>query len=226
MTTNSELKLYDHLLQFPLFQGMSQGELMQLAGNTRLGFLKLPAGRQVIADGDSCDHLYLLISGTITIETQSDDHTYRMTEWISAPWLVQPEALFGLSTRHSQDVRTVSDTHFITISKDEVLRLLDDFLIFRLNLLNLLSTQSQRRSRHPWRRSPRSLEERITRFITDHVVYPAGAKTLHILMQQLAAEVGDTRLNVSRTLNAMQQKGLLTLHRGRIVIPMLEHLFV
>ena len=147
MPLNSELKLYDHLLQFPLFQGMSQGELMQLAGNTRLGFLKLPAGRQVIADGDSCDHLYLLISGTITIETQSDDHTYRMTEWISAPWLVQPEALFGLSTRHSQLVRTESDTHFITISKDEVLRLLDDFLIFRLNLLNLLSTQSQRRSR-------------------------------------------------------------------------------
>ena len=223
---NRELKLYDHLLQFPLFQGMSKSELLQLAGNTRLGFLKQPAGKLILNDSDSCDQLFFLISGKITIETQSDDHAYRMTEWITAPWLVQPEALFGFSPRYTQSVRSESEVHFITLSKDEVMRLLDDFLIFRLNLLNLFATQSQRRSRHPWRRSPRTLEERITRFITDHAIYPAGAKTLHILMQQLAIEVGDTRLNVSHALNAMQEKGLITLHRGRIHIPLLEHLFM
>ena len=46
------------------------------------------------------------------------------------------------------------------------------------------------------------------------------------MMEQLAVEVSDTRLNVSRTLNSMQQRGLIELHRGRIVIPMLERLFM
>ena len=221
-----ELKLYDHLLQFQLFQGMSQNELLQLAGNTRFGFRKVQAGQQIVGDGDDGKLLFFLISGQIRVDTSSDDHSYRVSEWLTAPWLVQPEALFGATPRFTQTVTTHSDSHFITLSKDEVLRLQDDFLIFRLNLLNLLATQSQRRGRSSWRRSPRTLEERIVRFFTSHVVYPAGKKEIRILMEQLAKEVVDTRLNVSRVLNSMQYRGLVTLHRGRIVIPMLEQMFM
>lgn len=205
---------------------MSQSELLQLAGNTRFGFMKLPAGRLILREDEDCRQLFFLISGQISIESRSNDHAYLMSEWLSAPWLIQPERLFGAAPRHTQTVRTHTEVHLITLSKDEVLRLLDDFLIFRLNLLNLLSTQSQRLSRYPWRRMPLTLEERITRFLTDHAVYPAGRKELHILMSQLADEMGETRLNVSRTLNDLQRRGLVELHRGRIVVPMLEHLFM
>ena len=45
-------------------------------------------------------------------------------------------------------------------------------------------------------------------------------------MNQIAAELNDSRLDISRTLNAMQAKGLLTLYRGRIEIPMLERLLM
>ncbi len=217
---------YAHLLQFQLFQGMSRGELLQLAGNTRFSFQKEQAGKAILHDGDDCRQLLFLIKGQIVIDTPSDDHTYHVTEWLSAPWLVQPEALFGLSPRYTLTARAHTDAQFISLSKDEVLRLLDHFLIVRLNLLNLLATQAQRRSRQAWRRAPATLEERITRFLTLHAVHPAGPKEVHILMKQLATEVSDTRLNVSRTLAGMQRRGLLQLHRGRISIPMLEHLFV
>jgi DNA-binding GntR family transcriptional regulator len=45
-------------------------------------------------------------------------------------------------------------------------------------------------------------------------------------MNQLAAELNDSRLDISRTLNQMEDDGLLTLHRGRIEIPMLERLLM
>ena len=45
-------------------------------------------------------------------------------------------------------------------------------------------------------------------------------------MEQLAREVNDSRLDVSRALNAMQRDGLLVLRRGRIEIPSLEHLLM
>ena len=63
-------------------------------------------------------------------------------------------------------------------------------------------------------------------FFLDHCVYPAGRKDIRILMAQLAQEVGDSRLDVSRVLNAMQAEGLLYLHRGRIEIPSLERLLM
>ena len=37
----SDFRLYDSLLRFPLFQGLSRAELLQLAGQTKFGFLKL-----------------------------------------------------------------------------------------------------------------------------------------------------------------------------------------
>ncbi len=226
MDEHRNLKLYDQLLQFPLFQGMSRSEMLQLAGNTRFGFHKIAAGKTVVKEGDECRQLLFLISGCITITSTSDDHSYQMTEWLAAPWLVQPEVLFGTATRYTLTARADSDCHFIVLSKDEVMRLLDDFLIFHLNLLNMLSAQCQRHTHTAWRRSPRTLEERIVRFFADHSLYPAGKKELSILMQQLAIEVGDTRLNVSRILNSMQLRQLLCLSRGRITIHSLEQLFM
>ena len=43
-------------------------------------------------------------------------------------------------------------------------------------------------------------------------------------MEDLARIVNDTRLNVSHALNAMQDNGLVELHRGEIIIPRLEDL--
>ena len=226
LTGNGLSPFYDQLLQFPLFQGMSRSELLQMAGNTRFDFQKISAGRHVVDEGEPCVRLFFLVSGTLDIFSNSDDRSYQMCERLQAPWLIQPEALFGLTFRYTLSVHAHTDCRFIMLSKDEVLRLFDDFLTFRLNLLNLLATLSQQRGHRPWRSAPKSLYERIARFFVDHSCYPAGRKELRILMEQLAIEVNDSRLNVSRVLNDMQHRGLIELHRGRIVIPSLELLFM
>ncbi|MBR4897776.1 MAG: Crp/Fnr family transcriptional regulator [Prevotella sp.] len=222
----TELKIYEQLQQFTLFQGLSRTELLQMAGNTKFGFVKMSAGKTLVREGEQCTQLQFLINGQLAANSVSDDGSYRIEEQLQAPWMLQPEALFGASTRYVITIRTLSEAHFITLSKDEVLRLLDDFLIIRLNLLNVLATQSQRRGHQPWRSCPMTLEARIVRFLIDHAVYPAGAKTVYILMERLAQELNDSRLNVSRALNAMQASGLLQLHRGRIEVPSLERLLM
>ncbi len=45
-------------------------------------------------------------------------------------------------------------------------------------------------------------------------------------MNQLAGELNDSRLNVSKVLNEMQAAGLIILHRGRIEIPQFERLLM
>jgi hypothetical protein len=114
----------------------------------------------------------------------------------------------------------------LRLERSEVVRLSEEFLIFRINLLNLLSTHTQKLLHQPWRRYPETLEDRIVRFMAQRCIHPAGPKTLHILMTQLAAEVGDSRLDVSRALNRLQDAGLLTLHRGRIEVPQMERLII
>ena len=220
------LQIYDRLLQFPLFQGMSRDDLEIVAGHTRFGFLKVTAGRQIIHAGDPCTHLYFLINGTLKIETFSDDSRYSVIEQMSSPYILQQESIFGYYQRYTHNFYALTDANFLTLDKEEVVRLSEDFLVFRLNLMNHLATQTQKLIQSQWRRNPLSLRERIVRFLFHHTLYPAGPKTFHILMERLAEEVNDSRLNVSRTLNRMQETGVLELHRGRIEIPQLERLLM
>ena len=138
--------------------------------------------------------------------------------------MLQPEGIFGYNQRYTHHFHALTDVNFLTLDKEEVVRLSEDFLVFRLNLLNHFATQTQKLIHQQWRRSPQTLRERIVRFFFQHVLYPAGPKTFYILMERLAEELNDSRLNISHTLNAMQAEGLLELHRGRIEIAQLERL--
>ena len=220
------LQIYDKLLQFPLFQGMSRDDLELVAGHTRFGFVKVPQGKTVVKEGTACTHLFFLINGTIRVESRSDDYSYSVVEQMQAPFILQPEVIFGYQQFYTQTIVAQTDTNFITIEKDEVVRLSEDFLVFRLNLLNIFATQTQKLSRQPWRHYPQTLRERLVRFFVQHCVYPAGSKTFYILMNQLAGELNDSRLNVSKVLNEMQADGLIILHRGRIEIPLLERVLM
>ena len=205
---------------------MSRDDLEIVAGHTRFGFQKVTAGRQIIHAGDPCTHLYFLINGTLKIETFSDDSRYSVIEQMSSPYILQQESIFGYYQRYTHNFYALTDANFLTLDKEEVVRLSEDFLVFRLNLMNHLATQSQKLIQMQWRRSPLSLRERIVRFFFQHTLYPAGPKTFHILMERLAEEVNDSRLNVSRALNRMQEARVLELHRGRIEIPQLERLLM
>lgn len=220
------LQIYDRLLQFPLFQGMSREDLEIVAGHTRFGFLKMTAGRQVIHAGEPCTHLYFLINGSLKVESFSDDGRYSVVEQMSSPYILQQESIFGYYQRYTHNFYALTDVNFLMLDKEEVVRLSEDFLVFRLNLMNHLATQAQKLIQAQWRRSPQSLQERVVRFFFLHTLYPAGPKTFHILMERLAEEVNDSRLNVSRVLNRLQTMGLLELHRGRIEIPQVERLLM
>lgn len=218
------LQLYDQLLQFPLFQGMSRDNLAKVAGHTKFGFMKCKEGEVIVKEYAPCTKLYFLLSGMLRVETHSDDRAYMVVEQLQAPFIIQPEGIFGYHQRFVHTFAAMTETSLITLDKDEVLRLSEEFLVFRLNLLNIFATQTQKLLRQPWQRFPDTLTERIGRFLYQHCVCPTGPKTFHILMTRLASEVGDSRLDVSRALNKMQSDGLVRLHRGRIEVPQMERM--
>ena len=220
------LQIYEKLLLFPLFQGMSRDDLEQVAGHTRFGFSKISAGSTVVAEGDDCHQLYFLINGSLRVETTADDHGYMVVEQLDAPVILQPEVIFGYTQRYTHTYIAQTDANFIIVGKDEVLRLSEDFLVFRLNLLNMFATQTQKTLHLLWQHVPESLEDRIVRFFAQHCIYPAGPKVFHILMNRLASELNDSRLNVSRALNDLQREGKIVLRRGRVEIPLMERLLM
>ena len=69
---------------------------------------------------------------------------------------------------------------------------------------------------------PTLLKVALSVFFDDRCLRPAGRKTIKIKMTQLALELNDSRRDVSKALNHLKQKGILTLRRNFIVIEKIE----
>ena len=218
------LQLYDKLIELPLFIGISTDELSDIVGQTKFGFHKLAVDRSLVSTDDKCTQLFFLMSGTLRVVSYADNYRYRIEEELSAPAVIQPEHLFGLQQRYTKDFIARTDCSLLSLDKAEVLRLLDSYLIFRLNLLNSISMQAQRMSRIPWRQQSSDIRQQFVNFLRLRCLTQAGCKVLRIRMEELAKELHQSRLNVSRMLNALQNEGLLTMSRGIIIVPQLETL--
>ena len=140
------------------------------------------------------------MSGTLHVVSHADNYRYRIEEELSAPAVIQPEHLFGLMQRYTKDFTAQTDCSLLSLDKTEVLRLLDNYLIFRLNLLNSISMQAQRMSRIPWRQQPIDIRQQFVSFLRLRCLTQAGKKVLRIRMEDLAMELHQSRLNVSRML--------------------------
>lgn len=217
--------LYNRLLELPLFLGLNESDLETIVERTKLGFQKYHKGQTIVREGDMCCSTYLLQAGRLEVTTCSDDHSYEIKEVMTAPDILQPENLFGLRQRYTKTFVALEQCNFITIDKAEILQLADSYNIFKINLLNLLSAQIQKLRQKNYRQAPATLAEHIVRFIADRCLRPAGSVTFKIKMSQLAKEMNDSRLDVSKVLNELQAQGLVHLSRGCIEIPQLEKLF-
>ena len=112
-----------------------------------------------------------------------------------------------------------TEVHTVCISKAFVLSDLFKYDIFRLNYMNIVSNRAQNLYSRLWDEPTLDLKSKIIRFFLSHCEKPQGEKTFKVKMDDLARCLDDTRLNISKTLNELQDNGLIELHRKEILIP-------
>lgn len=217
-------RLLDVLSRVTLFMGMSVDELRRVVGKTRIEFLKHAPGEVIVRQGDKCGRLLVLIKGVVWCHTATDDRRYAVTETVSAPAAMQTAAIFGLFQQFTHTLTAQTAVSLVALDKKEVLKLLASSMIFRLNLVNSLSTTLQKRQYDLWHAEPHDIGGRLVNFMRRRCITPSGPKTFHVRMQVLADEVNCSRLDVSHALHAMQERGLVELHRGRIEVPAMQTL--
>lgn len=221
---NADLTIVSTLRQLPLFMGMSDAELSEILVRIKCLYRKVMPGEAVVSQGDRSGSLWMVVGGTFTSTAYSADYDYRVTEYLHAPALLQIECAFGWLQRFTRTYRAETQCNLMVISKSELQQLCSDSLIFRINLFNLLSTSLQKSRMAVWGNAPRTMQERLVRFLLAHFEYPAGHKVFHIRMTRLAEELHTSRLTISNTLRGLEAQGMLTVGRGALDIPAAQRL--
>ncbi len=218
--------MYDTLLQLPLFQGLSKNDFTEIIGKTKLHFSKYEDNKIIINQGDVCNKLIFLINGGIESKTIDANELYTLKEYIKGPYVIEPYSLFGMKPFFQATYTTSDKAEVVSISKSAILFELNNYEIFRINYLNILSNRSQNCFDKIWNTHIGTTREKIIRFVSIRCNRADGEKLLKIKMEDFARLINDTRINVSRVLNDMQNEGLVELSRKEILIPELSKLTI
>lgn len=219
-----KLTLFDTLLELPLFQGLGKDALNDIALRAKLDFAKIQPNAVIALQDTTCNQLIFTLSGDMTAQMTSNDHSYILRELFQQQNIIQPESLFGLYPRYTRSYIAKTTTSLLRIEKKAIVEQFFMYDVFRFNLLNLLSTHIQQSQRLLRKKQPSTIQGRFIHFVQARSIKPAGEKTLQIRMNDLADQLGETRLNVSRMLHEMCEQGLLEFERKQIFIPAFENL--
>lgn len=218
------MTIYAKLLRLPFFQSIDRDELEAMASKIRFDFQKYDEGAWIARENDRCATLTLVMTGSVEAEAISADHSYSLREQIDAPCAIEPERIFGLRQHLARGYRATTPCNVLRLQKDDVLRLCAQSLVFELNVLNTISTSAQRAGSAFWRTPPTTIPRKIATFVAHRSLRPAGPKTLSIRLTDLGSAIGESRLNVSRSLHVLEAQGLVALARQTIIIHRLEQL--
>ena len=187
--------MFDTLLQLPLFQGLCHEDFTSILDKVKLHFIKHKVGETIIESGSPCKQLCFLLKGEVSIVTNSKENIYTVIEQMEAPYLLEPQSLFGMNTHYTSAY--VAHTDY----------------------MNIVSNRAQNLYSRLWEEPTQDLTEKIIRFFLLHCEKIQGEKIFKMKMDDLARYLDDTRLNTSKALNELQDKGLLELRRKEILIP-------
>ena len=216
--------MHEKLITLPLFQGMSKTDIETALGKIHLREKTVCKNTKIVESGQNCRGVFFLVEGTLEMETISEDGKIRVTEVTPEPYILEIERLFGLQQRYLSTYTTRSQCKFLYARKDDILYLLNENIVFRLNVLNILSTLSQRRNLKLWTTTSSETESHIIRFIHQHCRLQIGRKTIYIKMNSLAEAIHASRIEVSVALNKMNNERRIVLQRGIITIPEISQL--
>lgn len=205
--------MFDTLLEMPLFRGVSRERISEIAGKAKFHFIKYKPDDEIIAAGDSCTHLSVIVTGAVRITFRNPRNGISVSQTLYGPDIVTPEFLFGRTTLYPCRVTAISNVSILEIEKADYLKILTIDPVFMLNYLNYLAMNAQKAVDGTLALMSGELRKRIAYWIISLSQQSGKSIVLASGKLGLAASFGVTRNALAETLKTMTDDGLVVYER-------------
>lgn len=137
-------KMYDLMLQLPIFQGLSYDQLTRIVEKIPFGFNRYAPGAIIQNQGDLCDGVLFVLSGTVRQITPTFGGRIRIIQDFAGPHTLSFYFLFGAETRSNSQLMAVDQVGMMHVEKSQFLKMLQQNSIMLVNVMNMLSTNAQK----------------------------------------------------------------------------------
>lgn len=201
--------MYQQLMQLPLFQGVSTEKITELVEKLPFHFLKYRSGEQIVAAGDPCTHIRFIVSGKVRLETSASRLKVSLEQIMSTPNVLAPDYLFGRDTAYPFSAFAEGPCGILQLVKGDYIKMINTDKVFLFNILNFLSSGSQRGAAMALAARDGSVEERLAMLMNVLVVTGATDIVLKFKQKDLCTLLGTQRTTLVSMLDRLSEQEIL-----------------
>ena len=201
--------MYQQLMQLPLFQGVSTEKITALVEKLPFHFLKFRNGEQVFAAGDPCTHIKFIVSGQVRLETPFPKLRITMHQTVSNPHVLAAEYLFGRDTAYPYTAISDGACGILQLRKSDYIKMITSDKVFLFNILNYLSSGSQRSLQMPLIVKDGSVAERLAMIVDNLSISGATNIGFRYKQKDLCTLLGTQRTTLVSMLDRLSNQGIV-----------------
>ena len=201
--------MYQQLMRLPLFQGVSTEKITALVEKLPFHFLKFRNGEQVFAAGDPCTHIKFIVSGQVRLETPFPKLRITMHQTVSNPHVLAAEYLFGRDTAYPYTAISDGACGILQLRKSDYIKMITSDKVFLFNILNYLSSGSQRSLLMPLTVKDGSVAERLAMIVDNLSISGATNIGFRYKQKDLCTLLGTQRTTLVSMLDRLSDQGIV-----------------
>ena len=201
--------MYQQLMQLPLFQGVGTEKITALVEKLPFHFLKFRNGEQIFAVGDPCTHIRFIVSGKVRLETPCTQLRVLLQQTLATPHVLAAEYLFGRETTYPYTAVADGPCGILQLRKSDYIKMICSDKVFLFNILNYLSSGSQRCSSFMLDLKTGSVTERLAMLVESLTFSGSTDVVLRFKQKDLCVLLGTQRTTLISTLDKLTDEDIL-----------------
>jgi CRP-like cAMP-binding protein len=172
----------------------------------------------ILRQGDVCDALYMLTSGSVKTEMITENGNILGIEIIKAPRPLAPAFVFSDNNRFPVDVTALEDVEIMRIPKAEIMRLMMTNPDFMSSFMTHNANRTQFLTNRLQLLSIKTIKGKLAHYLFENS--PGEGKPFEINRNQteLADFFGVARPSLARSLSEMVQDGIISINKKEYTI--------
>lgn len=201
--------MYQQLMRLPLFQGVSTEKITALVEKLPFHFLKYRNGEQILAVGDPCTHVRFIVSGSVRLSMPFKQLRVTLKQTLSTPHVLAPDFLFGRDTVYPFTAVADGPCGILQLTKGDYIKMINSDKVFLFNILNYLSSGSQRSISSALSVKNGSVLERLALIVDSLVAMSATDVSLVYKQKDLCSLLGTQRMTLIAALDKLTDMDIL-----------------
>ena len=201
--------MYQQLMQLPLFQGLSTEKITELVEKLPFHFLKYRSNEQIVAAGDACTHIRFIVSGKVKVVMNCSRLKVSLEQTLSTPNVLAPDYLFGRETVYPYTAFAEGPCGILQLLKGDYIKMINADKVFLFNILNYLSSGSQRSTAMALAGKDGSVDERLAMLMSVLTVNGATDVVLKYKQKDLCSLLGTQRTTLVAMLDRLADQEIL-----------------